>query len=777
MLNNFILNFLGEGEQHFENGIFSNNTLTGIILDHSIYHTFKNYELSYNNYGIYLQTSSMMNTFENCVIERNKRGLHTAYFTMNYLRLSFINCDINSNDEYGIFYNSYYNLDNRSFKTKILLQNSTIRFHKNNQAINIFQIYELTIQNNTFIDNRMDIYTRFKSDKYRSTYYVKRNIFSNTMNIYGYRISVNAYSLRVEFNKAFNNKGSFIAAYIYFISFKNNEIMNCSIIQPLINLIFQFRYTLGIYFQNNVLQNNYELYKSSFLSFGLYPYNVLTTIAINGENVYKAHITENVFSNPKISYELVFYSENGKLDCKKNYWGGMNVLTRVIGNQKLKNIGSLDLFPTYSDSQLTMLDNETTNIINNTFIYLDVVDDLVLEKGKYIVRSYIRVARNASLTIESGVTIYFWPYSYVIVYGKLDIIGSKPSDVIFTVTERNPNENLTLNDQNVISYNHLGTIYNVCYTQNYNALSALCLALGYRKNILKRFIKQSNDAGVEIECDNHFFESCKISVQQACNNLIIKCVPIKWDSINIMFMAKPTVIKGLTILNAGIFTYSINIESRRVNMSFVDIHSDNNIQIIKVKLIWFEKEFFFDNINLKTLQGKKSTVFIEHDMYPNRLSREIFESSFFWNDQTMIINSYIPFIFLFISKGESVFFKISHLQYHSAMTIETAVDSFLEVFIFLDYSYKTNLFVQDIKGSRYITFRERYHYYVNDHKVNLTTIGWPDRNHLFIISSQANRCKISYFFFTHNLKSLILFILNKCEENHFSLSETQIFQT
>ena len=192
------------------------------------------------------------------------------------------------------------------------------------------------------------------------------------------------------------------------------------------------------YFTQNIVQNNLHSQQRR----GTYPYlSASYTIAAKG--VQKFNITDNLFGNPGLDYELlagvVTARVSNYLNVEQNYWGSSDlnrIRDRLFDFDDWNSFAISHFLPYYLessfDSQLSSAYDQPPDIdLDNLGGRLHESIRLLARPGRpYVIRRDLTVMPGVTLTIEPGAELEFYPSVGILVLGTLHAQGNIDRNII-----------------------------------------------------------------------------------------------------------------------------------------------------------------------------------------------------------------------------------------------------------------------------------------------------------------------------------------------------------
>ncbi|CAD5123388.1 DgyrCDS11742 [Dimorphilus gyrociliatus] len=299
-------------------------------------------------------------------------------------------------------------------------------------------------------------------------------------------------------------------------------------------------------------------------------------------------IYDNIFHNPKFSYELILQSPRYDIvNVSGNFWGDFNPWTRIIGYHFAYHHQPVLIETQFSDIQRTTLKEVSFPWLNNDkFLIGDLSGEVTIKSGKYILLGPVRLLNDCSLTIEDNVEIEARPYSGIEVYGRLDIKGSNHGSIQIKMNNSMKNEQVSLKaislNEEVVEIQFNSTSYGICYVDNDITLyNALCLTMGfYNYSSISYRYSNSGESMIVLNCPTVYYETCTKEIKHCQKSLKLKCNVPNWGGVAYLIGSEPSRIAGLRIENAGLFNYDLYFEQMQQMLENVEIISTSKYSII-----------------------------------------------------------------------------------------------------------------------------------------------------------------------------------------------------
>ncbi|GIY58670.1 protein bark beetle [Caerostris darwini] len=190
------------------------------------------------------------------------------------------------------------------------------------------------------------------------------------------------------------------------------------------------------YFRKNIVLNNRDI--GAGQKFGYQP----TSYAIGIRGVQLVNVTRNIFENPNLQFELLTGVLTGSVDNKinvgNNWWGTTEVneiQKRIFDFDDWNGYAIADFNPYLGSSNI---DSEVIRFNNrDQLVFIDgqiggrLYNNLKLSRRAepYIVSSDLTVMHGATLFIDPGVVLEFYPSVGILVLGDLVAQGTKEDPV------------------------------------------------------------------------------------------------------------------------------------------------------------------------------------------------------------------------------------------------------------------------------------------------------------------------------------------------------------
>ncbi|GFY53687.1 protein bark beetle [Trichonephila inaurata madagascariensis] len=190
------------------------------------------------------------------------------------------------------------------------------------------------------------------------------------------------------------------------------------------------------YFRKNIVTNNRDI--GAGQKFGYQP----TSYAIGIRGVQLVNVTRNIFENPNLQFELLTGVLTGSIDNKinvgSNWWGTTQVndiQKRIFDFDDWNGYVIADFNPYLGssniDSGVIPFNNRDQLVFNDGQIGGRLYNNLRLSRRDqpYVVSSDLTVMHGATLFVDSGVVIEFYPSVGILVLGDLIAQGTKEDPI------------------------------------------------------------------------------------------------------------------------------------------------------------------------------------------------------------------------------------------------------------------------------------------------------------------------------------------------------------
>ncbi|XP_015436907.1 PREDICTED: protein bark beetle [Dufourea novaeangliae] len=359
---------------------------------------------------------------------------------------------------------------------------------------------------------------------------------------------------------------------------------------------------------------------------------VAAAVVVSSSNV---EVFRNILHNPESRYEIGSHLEDQSkiINCTYNWLGFAEenrIFDRLFHRKDRYNLAKIDYLPYLLHSSNP---GATTIISNPTFVprFLTPGTNLVggevdgqelLNSGEYIVERDINVRPGGKLTLHPGVTLLFPPAVGMMVAGKLDARGKRPSDILFTLKEEvimDP-DNQTMMVEGLNEMNEIeapvrllggktnlegrlqvkvgekwGTVCNYGWTIRDAALVCHQLGLTLDPDYWLMQRSQIPNAGINediilsnVRCteDDNDISKCRAETaenfENSCsheNDVGVRCSEAAWAGLRLGPLAQRSDLQYVTIEKAGLLDYATNSFKPALQIDFAK-HSLDSVRVI-----------------------------------------------------------------------------------------------------------------------------------------------------------------------------------------------------
>lgn len=696
--------------------------------------------------GVSFNESSIKNYFYNCTFRNNYDGLKT-YPGLSSLFIN--NCKIESNVNYGIY---MMNTNFFKFFSHLDIDSTNINNHLNFGGIYATGYHNMRIFRVNFNDNLYDIYSINENGVVHLTDLI---VTKHRIENYGiYCLSIYKTRHLTLDNSVFAKlkTGILFAFYLdssFDINVRNNTIRGCQTYRKLIAVSIGQDSKFSFY--NNSLINNSPKFKTEIQHF---PFHTSAAIWIYSRRS-QVLIHENTFLNPKMDYEFVGTTYNGNTaiaNAARNYWGDNNIYRRTLTFHNAFSFIHINYFPFYENIEKSRLSFKSQSNNDNDTLFGEVQGHRILEAGKYFVKGKVVIPENSRLTINDGVSIDFYSQSGFVIYGRLDILGSKSSSIIFKSVSLNKKKtfgNFILDDKLLVYYNKSGIIYPVSYQISNEVCEKLCIGLGYSKNFEKLRNYQSSEKKIIIE---YIFDwnlkNYHTKLREKDNSLILHCQDTKWSGIHFLASSKKSSLTGFTIQDVEANHSPLYFELLRHNLKNVRVESESKSNLHIENIYPFEK-VLFENIELisestsRLIIKNQGHLTMKNFYLKNFLINNIIEKPsrniFMYNRQIKEFQSFCSKK-IFLKLGEKLTLQDQYYYYYSnsrdacKLNVETEVNAGLRIYVYSHRYYSKELVINAYDG-KHLVSGEEFKLLIDDYWANITNSYDDDFENYLVIES------------------------------------------
>ncbi|XP_031833217.2 C-type lectin domain-containing protein bark beetle [Nomia melanderi] len=359
---------------------------------------------------------------------------------------------------------------------------------------------------------------------------------------------------------------------------------------------------------------------------------VAAVVVVSSGNV---EVFRNILHNPESRYEIGSHLEDQSkvINCTFNWLGyaeEKRIFDRLFHRKDRYNLAKIEYLPYLLHSSNP---GANTIISNPTFVprFVTPETNLVggevdgqefLSSGEYIVERDINVRPDGKLILHPGVTLRFPPAVGMMVAGRLDARGKRPSDILFTLKEEvvMDSDNGTLMNEGFNQMKEMelsvrllggktnlegrlqvkvgdkwGTVCNYGWTIRDAAL--VCHQLGLTLDPDNWLMERSHipSAGINediilsnVRCteDDNDISKCRAETQQnfenSCtheNDVGVRCSEAAWAGLRLGPLAQRSDLQYVTIEKAGLLDYTTNSFKPALQIDFAK-HSLDSVKVI-----------------------------------------------------------------------------------------------------------------------------------------------------------------------------------------------------
>lgn len=382
------------------------------------------------------------------------------------------------------------------------------------------------------------------------------------------------------------------------------------------------------FINNTVVENDgfpYILRDSQFTN--------VTSFSVGVFGCYSHNYTfhRNIFNNQRMDVEFFvgsgcgtnYYHNGPQIDAKYNWWGTSSVSDireRIFDFDDWNNRAKVSFLPSAKSSNFSSFSSSLV-FANSSYIggHFNSSVELTAKNSPYMVTSDLTVAWNASLIINPGVKLYFYPRVGLLILGNIFALGSTDKPIRFCSFTKRCVADSPAKDRDSIRLSEGSSMYNgrievlvgstwkvICY-RYFSAQEArvACRQLGYGKlqSVSDRYYGSSNGPVEEVSVNCAGNESslsdCEVSSVGYCNPLFGKYLVCqdggKWGNVRISSYNKGfatslaneerSILQNIHIDHSGVLHHdetasSIQIINRSPSVKHVVITNGNGIEII-----------------------------------------------------------------------------------------------------------------------------------------------------------------------------------------------------
>ncbi|XP_064467113.1 protein bark beetle-like [Ornithodoros turicata] len=398
-------------------------------------------------------------------------------------------------------------------------------------------------------------------------------------------------------------------------------------------------------------------------------------------------VQRNEFTNPDSSYELGSHLEDSSkiIDASLNYWNtdkitdttaetALHIYSRIFDRKDRYNLAPVEFLQylvirsdLYTTDQISSnLERDKTMRFRKPGSYEiggEVMGDVTLEAGEYLVKTDIFVRPASQLVVKPGSKLKFEQSIGMMVQGRLDSDGTS-AEITYTLAESfeespvlEPGSlRLSGGHEGVVQVTVNGTTGGVCaygFTEEDAALvcQELGMVLSPRDWLLEASSREASSGATSrvvlsnVQCDDMDtdFLKCKHEVlgegfENSCNVEVgIRCTRASWSGIRVGILADSSVIRKTVIEKAGLLDFATHTFKAALQLDFnnhilEDLTVRDNVES-GIGLMWND---IFKDVRNQALKSSRITGNRNHGIITRSQGVDIEGNTIFSNDASGI---------------------------------------------------------------------------------------------------------------------------------------------